>query len=41
MFEEPKKEKESKALIEKDKVNGFSFKSIKAAIARALDKKER
>ena len=41
MFEEPKKEKESKALIEKDKVNGFSFKSIKAAIARALDRKER
>ena len=41
MFEELKKEKESKALIEKDKVNGFSFKSIKAAIARALDRKER
>ena len=41
MFEEPKKEKESKALIEKGKVNGFSFKSIKAAIARALDRKER
>lgn len=41
MFEEPKKEKESQALIEKDKVNGFSFKSIKAAIARALNNKER
>lgn len=41
MFEEPKKGKESKALIEKDKVNGFSFKSIKAAIARALDRKGR
>lgn len=41
IFEEPKKEKKNQSLIEKDKVNGFSFKSIKAAIARALDRKER
>lgn len=36
IFEEPKKEKKNQSLIEKDKVKGFSFASIKQAINKAL-----
>ena len=40
IFEEPKKEKKNQSLIEKDKVKGFSFASIKQAINKALGRGE-